>query len=87
MSAIDDGGTAFPWDYNQCGHGGMTLRDYFAGEATHDDLALPQTVADYEKLLGLNPGEYKYMIHYPQAVAKARYVFADAMLRARKVPA
>ena len=50
MGDVKDGGPAFPFEYDSTGffgeparnlHTGMTLRDWFAGEA------LPQAVLDY----------------------------------------
>lgn len=68
---IDDGGPAFPIPYGQvtCESGkGMTLRDWFAGQALaglvfHNDYGA--TISD-------------------QDIAKGAYSFADAMITARK---
>jgi len=77
MSNINDGGPAFPaeieWQ-NQYGsgiekHQGMTLRDYFAGQALVGLLAQP-------------PAEPEFGAHY---FAMSSYLTADAMLTAREV--
>jgi len=51
-------------------HGGMTLRDYFAGQALGclTELAATNAVDDYT----------------PDCVASDAYLFADAMLRERE---
>jgi len=81
-----DGGPAFPraevlhpltgnpWDY---GFQGMSLRDWFAGQASEDDIAefMPQTQGDcwmFEEQHGFEPTR-----------AWAKYQYADAMLKAR----
>jgi hypothetical protein len=82
MSApINDGGNAFPhaqrlWDNDAQSWavhsvGGMTLRDYFAGQALAGQLAFSPSVP-FKKY------------HQPEEVAAACYRFADAMLAARK---
>ena len=82
MSApINDGGPAFPvpsvsWkekgeDRVAIGTRGMTLRDYFAGQAlTNVDLRI--TMSDLDD----TPS--------PRAIANYMYVIADAMLAARE---
>ena len=78
MSAIDNGGPAFPLpvqDDRDCnfrfasGYGGMTLRDYFAAAALHGIMANPVLLELHES--------------YDDA-ARASFNFADAMLAARK---
>lgn len=73
---INDGGSAFPCESYILKNGkqvteaaqGMTLRDYFAGQA------LAGMFADY----------FRSLNHEPYVVAHDAYVFADAMLAARK---
>jgi hypothetical protein len=68
---INDGGQAFPaGNPTHGGHEGMTLRDWFASHATEEDIWAIQ-----------NPP------HGPQNISRyeARYIHADAMLRAREV--
>jgi hypothetical protein len=84
----NDGGPAFPHaaqapEWNGCA--GMTLRDYFAAHApTGDDgVTTPQTIKELEEFIGIPSGTYKWLVHWPIVVAKARYAYADAMLRER----
>ena len=75
MSAINDGGPAFPcpveFDPNQqlVSHGsfGMSLRDWFAGQASESD------VMHWRNTVGI--GCTREM---------AKYAYADAMIAARK---
>jgi hypothetical protein len=73
MSApINDGGPAFPSDnFGQPSHAGMTLRDWFAGQALAGICA---PLYDDE-----SPTIWKH-----REFAKGAYMFADAMLAARK---
>lgn len=71
MSAIKDGGPAFPRDHANDGHNGMTLRDYFAAQA------LPLAFAVFDE--GYSPESPE-----PDLVAKCAYQYADAMLAARE---
>lgn len=70
MSAIDDGGSAFPLagssDYSYEPQDGMSLRDYFAAEI------MPAIYAKYFD----QDSEF--------GIATAAYRMADAMLAARK---
>jgi hypothetical protein len=77
MSTQDnnDGGPAFPhFKFAENGkveilpQGGMTLRDYFAGQA----------------LVGMFADRFRSLNHEPYVVAHDAFVFADAMLVARK---
>jgi len=67
----DDGGPAFPCDSTnkqlptQCG---MSLRDWFAGQALMGIIAAP----------GCEPDD-----SHPPGIATLAYMFADAMLKAR----
>lgn len=67
-------------------HEGMTLRDYFAIHAPSDALFLPlDTVAEVSSYLGEIPRMGKMPSNWKAKVqAKARYRFADAMLKARQ---
>ena len=81
MKEINDGGPAFPTDEVRFPNGeliaelndGMSLRDYFAGQA------LTAIAADLEKLNGrrINPNS-------PGNAAIRSYEYADAMLRVRE---
>ena len=77
MTTINDGGPAFPVPDShhangqvQYGANGMALRDWFATHATEADIAAI-----------LNPQ------HWSQNITRyeARYIHADAMLKAREV--
>ena len=65
----NNGGPAFPWAY--VGEKGMTLRDWFAGQALAGICA---PLYDDE-----SPTIWKH-----REFAKGAYMFADAMLAARK---
>jgi hypothetical protein len=75
MSKIDDGESAFPrpdWNGSWAGSyvfKGMSLRDWFAGQALMSMLSAPDKISDstFEVAAGLS------------------YQFADAMIKARKV--
>jgi hypothetical protein len=74
---INDGGPAFPnrgdnTPANQI-YDGMSLRDYFAGEALAGYLALPE------------PGQAPPLTKWShKIIAEGCYMMADAMLAARK---
>lgn len=72
MSALNDGGPAFPRnghpDKNDFPHGGMSLRDYFAGQALAGMLASPQV---FENMTD-------------ETLAAITYSAADAMLKERE---
>jgi hypothetical protein len=70
MSAINDGGPAFPRDHRYEGHNGMTLRDYFAAKAMQGFAADGAFARDN----GLTIDE----------LAEDAYDVADAMLKARE---
>jgi hypothetical protein len=63
------GGPAFPLQANNVAFVGMTLRDWFAGQALVGILAGKYPVAEY------NPD--------PETIAKDAYKMADAMLAQR----
>lgn len=83
MTKRDDGGPAFPakWDDhhdhlgNPDGTSGMTLRDWFAGQAL---AGLAANKKQTEAALGLGPEDARVLL------AKTSYAIADAMLAARK---
>ena len=76
MSA-KNGGTVFPYTGTAGAYSGMSLRDYFAAKAMATLSTLEYAGALYE--LAGEIGEAS------DAVAKAAYEIADAMLRAREV--
>lgn len=87
-SKIDDGGAAFPFEYDdnsapsgisyRLSHSGMTLRDYFAAAALTGLLASP------------NDSVYRYVIETAKTtspapmVAGLAYELADALIAASK---
>lgn len=82
MSAVNDGGPAFPAPdageehfSQRSAYMGMSLRDYFAGNFAPTMIRM---VADgiHSPDAGMTPAE---------AASKAAYSLADAMLRAREV--
>jgi hypothetical protein len=97
MSARDDGGPAFPqtrqqWQDSISGGrfvqtdtlGGMTLRDWFAGQPDIVGSALLIAKEQGEALAGPRPddplGSYKWQC---QVLAALRYIAADAMIAER----
>jgi hypothetical protein len=86
---INDGGPAFPIVQGEgvlSIHGGMTLRDYFAARAPAKEIAdiVPDKVGECAEFIGMNPSEYQGAVHYVQCLAKARYIWADAVMKARE---
>ncbi len=68
---MKDGGPAFPKYFKEDGYKGMTLLDYFAGQALIGILAFPGSLEGKEtKRSG--------------TVADTSYAFADAMLAERE---
>ena len=76
-----DGGAAFPFNYvhpdtrGVRGETGMSLRDYFAGEALK---SLPMSTAQYDDMADGVQGAGRRSI--------VAYVIADAMLKERAKP-
>jgi len=65
---------------------GLTIRDYFAihGDADTVEAISGSDAASASKFLGLADGtKYVASEHWPAANAKARYILADAMMKAR----
>lgn len=90
MSEIKNGGPAFPRS-SQGPMGdldrddGMTLRDWFAGQARHEDLAVPEKIEECSKLIGLTLGDiWIPRIHFPRLISQLRYEHADAMIAERE---
>ena len=78
MSAINDGGPAFPNnDAHGCAYAGMTLRDWFAGQALAGELAA-NGLGDEGAVKLRSPENASLM-------AARAYHMADAMLKAREV--
>ena len=91
MSARNDGGPAYPvieldGDGSPCQqYLGMPMRDYFAARAPLHDLKFA-TVYALAEFLGIDaPKTEAQLIEAAMAAAaKASYIFADAMLKARE---
>ena len=60
----------------------MNLRDYFAAAALTQAEASLDTMKVHEgaEFIGIEAADYNDKIHWPMAVAKRAYQFADAML-------
>jgi hypothetical protein len=93
MKTINDGGPAFPvpsvsWkeeDGKECvaiGTHGMTLRDYFAGQALAGITS--RSVEVYKKLEGSGISMSEIENELTQRLSCAAYIYADAMLAARE---
>ena len=84
MKTIDDGGPAFPLNSDGQmefdGSTGMTLRDWFAGQA------LPAIIAEYHTDLRSDGMNVQLTIGCYESIeiAHEAYAMADAMLAARK---
>ena len=86
MTTINNGGPAFPIPLQDGqsyqGHApcdGMTLRDYFAGQALHGLMANPEGPVQRSSQRG-----WDFVNCKPDEVACLAYYMADAMLRARE---
>lgn len=75
MVNVRDGGPAFPSTGSESGPDGMSLRDYFAGQA------LPAMVAIVNKSSSLHPDATPAEV-YAKAAEHA-YAMADAMIAVR----
>ena len=95
MSAINDGGPAFPNlssidPYSNTREiypsTGMTLRDYFASSAIPALLKEGSNgiIINYETDIGISPSEYIPKEHWPIVIAKCAYKYADALLAERE---
>lgn len=91
MSTENTGGPAFPtsdWDENDRAYKmhGMTLRDYFAAHASEEDIDV--ALSDMKKgnhVRKLDGGRAEVFYGLPDNARQiARYMVADAMLKARK---
>jgi hypothetical protein len=82
------GGPALPTaTLAQKTEGGMTLRDYFAAHATEEDICTAMSlVKKVEVVRDLGNGHKVIERGYPENTRQiARYIHADAMLKAREV--
>jgi hypothetical protein len=62
----------------------MTLLDWFAGQARHEDLAIPETIGECAKLIGIDAGSYEGSKHWNAVDARLRYDWASAMLAEKR---
>lgn len=91
MRETNTGGPAFPQDHrNTNGEGiqyfGMTLRDYFAGKASEEDINEHIWKGHKEQFV-VNEGMGKSRVATREAMwtrEEAKYRYADAMLKARE---
>lgn len=84
----NDGGPAFPFaiedmDGSIITWKGMSRRDYFAAHLSIEDIYVPSSVELCAAYIGVDAKNYKPEIHYNQVVCKARYAYADLMLKER----
>ncbi|MDX3973252.1 hypothetical protein [Shinella sp.] len=86
---FEDGGPAAPCSNEQFTHGnpsvgeawsGMSLRDWFAGQAMNGAWSQPNEAVHIEPGQTLDDAIYAHWLE----VAKAAYIAADAMIAARK---
>lgn len=80
--SINDGGPAFPHEGQHNYTGGMTLRDYFAGQALANGAEdiLPGTIGDAAALIGIRACDWHGPTHNPLVLAARCYAIADAMI-------
>lgn len=97
MSEIDTGGPAFPTFTNQYHFGldeqrpatvdpGMTLRDYFAAKASEEDIQeWVHVIPKVQRVFEVDAGRKEVRYVQPHNAREiARYMHADAMLKARQ---
>ncbi len=84
MSKVNDGGAAYPREWTNhkgdlASDGGMTLRDWFAGQATEEDIRA------HIAIMGLHEGALvEHNTGRCRSREQAKYAYADAMLAARE---
>lgn len=95
-SKVDDGGPAYPQIHQEAFSdggsalditGGMTLRDYFAGQVLADVMA-STPLRDMDGYFGRardgSPHHQECVARQKREIAQKAYAIADAMLAARK---
>lgn len=66
---------------------GMTLRDWFASQASEQELVLPDTAKECADSCGVSVNDYvKNRNYWYSIMAKARYQWADAMIAESQRP-
>lgn len=84
MSKIKDGGPAFGYgDHINGGHSGMSLRDWFAGQFLAGSAGGDSAPLDVSVAADQHDIDAALRDHW-DAVARAAYIAADAMLAARE---
>jgi hypothetical protein len=89
MSKVDDGGPAFPvpGDANMNEQVGMSLRDWFAANASLTDHfgleSMGTAMAEHLNGSDCPEGDADRFAWWAAAYARFRYIMADAMLKAR----
>ena len=90
----NDGGPAFPlvvpehWPpmRDGClGYSGMSLRDWFAGMAREEDIELHQEHENLLRYREYGNNESGTPLYPPCTRQRAKFLYADAMLKAREV--
>lgn len=78
----DTRGSAFPCPHPSAPELGMTLRDYcmIHAPSTEIDGLIPPSIGELERYLDIPAGTYDYKTDYPRVLAKARGIWADAMI-------
>lgn len=92
MTDKDNGGPAFPapeaarWHFaDPSAYLGMTLRDYFAAKASEEDIARMMKLVPEVKFVRTTGGISRVCTELPTHARQiARYIHADAMLKARE---
>jgi hypothetical protein len=79
---LKDGGPAFPREYTHKGCSGMSLRDWFAGQALCNPAICTGQASDWK--LRASFGEHRTAITRQEIAAKQAWQYADAMLAARE---
>lgn len=84
---MKDGGPVFP-SHVTCGpiYKGISLRDYLIVHAPPEEIKdiAPNTIGGCADFLGIALSEYIGSRHYVLVLAKARGIWADAMLKERE---
>ena len=81
MSAKNDGGPAFPDDRF---HNGMSLRDWFAGQAKVEGPIDESILEHFAGLIPTSGGQVGLFLWAAKARAGMQYALADAMLAERE---
>jgi hypothetical protein len=83
MAVGKTGGPAFPVPDDASDMFGMTLRDYFAAHASEEDLKVQSKVMSDQIRARMSREQFCFACLPDDWRVKARYMHADAMLKAR----